>query len=81
MWEMHCKYDAKSSTNTYRHAKYYLHQWKLSCDSLLVPAYQHQLVADMTISTGGELQTNTHAVYFSIQVSMVNHNRSEHAEY
>ena len=74
-------YDAKGSTNIYRHAKYYLHQWELRCDSLLVPVYQHQSVPDLTISTGGELQTNTHAIYFSIQVNMVNHNRSEHAEY
>ena len=73
--------DAKRSTNIYRHAKYYLHQWKLRCDSLLVPAYQHQSAPDMMISTGGELQTNTNAIYFNIQVNMVNHNRSEHAEY
>ena len=51
------------------------------CNSLLVPAHQHQLIPDMTISTGGELQTNTHAIYFSIQVNMVNHDRSWHAEY
>ena len=81
MWEIHCWYDARSSTNIYRHAKYYLHQLKLRCNSLLVPAYQHQSVPDMTISTEGELQTNMHAIYFSIQVNMANHNRCEHAGY
>ena len=42
--------------------------------------HHHQLVPNMTKSTGGEAPTNTHGTYYSIKVSVVNINRSGHAE-